>query len=292
MPRRRFYKNWKNTFVEFDKLILASQDEAEIQKFMIANTEYIPVFIELHHRIFHNVAFSKLPLGNYISDFCYITKHSEEVRVVFVEIERADKKLFKARKGTYPQITADLSNALDQVRAWKSEVEKAHVRAELIDYLNGLLWYVTKDRARLTFDFILVCGRRGSQQHEKAIQQLSEESGILIKNYDSIRDAVASGRVEKRFLVSRRGNALSVLNFDAMPDSIWDSVPFSRILLTPEHIKAFSDCDIPIQHWMQGTGAPLRLVRAGYYEDNFDKQFDKIEATGDVDLGTNEFTIG
>lgn len=205
MPRRRYYKNWQNILLQFDQLISGQHGEAEIQKFITENTEYVPTFIELHHGIFHNVVISKLPIGNYVSDFCYITKHSEEVRVVFVEIEPANKKLFKSRKGTYPQITADLSNALDQVRAWKNEIQKPHVRDDIVDFLNGLLWYVTKDRVKLTFDFILVCGRREKQEHEKEIHQLSEDSGILIKNYDSIKGAVASGLVEKHFLVSRKG---------------------------------------------------------------------------------------
>lgn len=63
--------------------------------------------------------------------------------------------------------------------------------------------------------------------------------------------------------------------------------------LAPEHIKIFSDCDAPIKYWMEGASIPLKVVRAGYYEDNFDKLFDKIEVNKGLDTPEiNEFKIG
>ena len=76
-------------FAEYDLKLKQCKDENEVQRYLEVNSNLLPVNNWLlGHRVHCATIISKFRFGNeYISDFAYLTKCSDEWYVVFVEIE-------------------------------------------------------------------------------------------------------------------------------------------------------------------------------------------------------------
>jgi hypothetical protein len=109
---------------EFKRLIQdATTLEPTMQRFMENHTEFIPTFVyRLHHGVWLNSVFSQLQVGPRKSDFAFLTKHTQQHRIVLIEIEAPGKVLF-TNAPNYVVASAALNNALDQVRAWQRDLK-------------------------------------------------------------------------------------------------------------------------------------------------------------------------
>jgi hypothetical protein len=141
---------------EFLQLVDNDALEPDLQAFLERRPEFLVLPHLLHHGLFEDVVISQFPLDtSLVTDFAYLTKHSSELRVVFVEIERAGKTLFKA-SAPYPTEHSELTAALAQVKTWAEFLQRS--RAEVVRRLSPLMQGLAQILT-INFRYVLVIGR-------------------------------------------------------------------------------------------------------------------------------------
>ncbi|MDB5475303.1 MAG: hypothetical protein JWP49_814 [Phenylobacterium sp.] len=249
---------------QFAEILDREHIEGEIQTHLSTHTELIPTFIQLHHGVFHNVVVEKPTIGRFEADYLYVTKHSEEVKIVLVELEHGAKRLMK-RGGNYPVPTAELTAAIAQVQAWRRELENPTVRQDLCQRLSGLLWYAGTGpgRVRLTLEFLIVIGRYGDGRHADFASTLYSTDRIMVKTYDSILKEHLVTKPQKRALLLHKGGAFEIKNLDGWPEFICEALDPDELRLTPDQLRIFEKApDVP-PRWLGEKTDRIRPVNLG-----------------------------
>jgi hypothetical protein len=98
-------------------------NESAIQTTLETHPELIPLPFLLNHRHHFNLIFKKFPLPNaQETDFLYLTKSTVEWKIVLVEIESSNKRIFTGGNGT-PTFHNEFNRAYDQIISWKAYLE-------------------------------------------------------------------------------------------------------------------------------------------------------------------------
>jgi hypothetical protein len=176
--------------------------ESAIQQYMEEHTECIPIPDLLGHDLQWNAVFSQFEIDrDKIADFAYITKNTAEWRVVFIELERPQKKLFIEAPNV--DFHMQTRRAIAQIESWKNYIEARpeEVRRRFSPLMQlGSAW----DQNPVEYRYLLVIGRNPkgcfSSQESARISRLSRESAIRLLTYDSIL------RMQGRHGVGRRKN--------------------------------------------------------------------------------------
>ena len=154
---------------EFHGLLDSNPSEAAVQDFLERNPCFVPgAMYPGSHGPLHEVLIAQpqLPgLSERLPDFLWITKHSATVFPMLIEIERPDKKVFRA--DGVP--TSDFTQARHQLTEW---------RAWFADPVNVLKFFaeygVPDDWHRdhsIQARFILVMGRRAEFSNDPVRQR-------------------------------------------------------------------------------------------------------------------------
>lgn len=240
---------------EYQQLI-DSPDVAEsaLQRFMEENTEFIPTFVHyLHHGLFLNAVFSQYPVGEYKSDFLFLTKHTQMMRAVFIEIEAPHKRLF-LNSGNYTRGSSELNQALDQIRAWKREL---NANSNFIT--NFACLWKTIVRTPIDIRFTLVIGRGGEinryPDRQSYLARLNEE-GIHVLTYDSIaRYLKREDREEslyKRCVFAKRLNGFRIKVLDGVPYDLLEYLSPDSLYLEQSQIDVLVSAGYRIDDWRSG----------------------------------------
>lgn len=176
-------------FNEFIKLLNSKQNESVYQDYLEKHSELIPCNLcTLNHGVHWNFVFSKLAISqNYITDFAYLTKSTQEWYVVLIELEKVSKKFFKIN-GKNLEFSADFTSALNQVNDWKLEL--THSNELLKKDLKPLLGFNLTFRANpITFKYMLIYGRSeeiDTELKKEKFKQIQQQNDIIIVTYDSL----------------------------------------------------------------------------------------------------------
>lgn len=178
----------KNIADEFEKLLNENKDEQAYQDFLEKNTALIPTNLcVLNHDVHFDFIISKLRISqNFTTDFCYLTKSTQEWYVVLVEIEKPSKKIFK-RNGNNFEFSSDFNSALEQINTWKIELEK---NKSILDDLKPLIGFNPEFlKNPVTFKYILIYGRGSELDNDLKKQKFimaKNQHEVLIVTYDSL----------------------------------------------------------------------------------------------------------
>ncbi len=149
----------------FGDMLDAATLEEEIQVFLKDNPEYVyPYYLKCH---------PKFPLGaDYVTDFVFLIQglHGEEY--VFVEIEKASKKIF-TQTG---QFTSEFAQARQQLLDWETWITYNHafLRRDLPDLFKP--------------KFHLIMGRSTSfTQTNRETLSNAQELNKIYSTYDDIK---------------------------------------------------------------------------------------------------------
>ena len=160
-------------------LIDSDPKEEAVQEFFEAHPRCLPRAGLFHHGLRGDIVVSKLPLHNdFVTDFAYMTKNSQEVRIFCVEIERPGKSIF--RKDNH--FTSDYTKAKQQVVDWNHWAQ--HNMREMVKYFGRLGRYLTEDFTALTMHSILIMGRRSELNTRARRERWSAEASLLPKSID------------------------------------------------------------------------------------------------------------
>lgn len=175
-------------FFEYDNIIDNCKDENDVQRYLEKNGHLLPVNNWLlGHQVHWAFVISKFKFGNqYVSDFTYLTKCSDEWYVVFVEIENPKKKIFTKDD----HFTSDFNKAYEQVQDWERYLKDSNHRIQILNSLKHLRHPQIMLDDNVTFKYLLIYGRKddrdkSKERRNKFLQKKTED--IKVCTFDSIK---------------------------------------------------------------------------------------------------------
>ncbi|MDK1389651.1 DUF4263 domain-containing protein [Sinorhizobium sp. 8-89] len=128
----------EDKYIEEFKVLLSKpgRQENAIQAFLEQHTTFLPTPGLLNHRLHLNSIISKFPIGERVADYAYLTKSSDEWKLVLVELEDAGKKLF-TQSSKHVGFTSEMNDAIAQVDVWREFWNEN--RRTVLDSLEHLL---------------------------------------------------------------------------------------------------------------------------------------------------------
>lgn len=226
-------------FEEYNNTIDKCKDENEVQRYLEQNGHLLPVnnWI-LGHQVHCSFVISKFKFGNqYVSDFTYLTKCSDEWYVVFVEIENPRKKIFTSDD----HFTSDFNKAYEQVQDWERYLKDSNNRIQILNSLKNLRHPQIMLNDNVTFKYLLIYGReddrdRSIERRNKFLQKKTKD--IKVCTFDSIK----SVRTEypDYMVLSPKGDAKYEIKYVPKDFRRNDQGFFERV--KPENIFIEGDC--------------------------------------------------
>jgi Domain of unknown function (DUF4263) len=167
---------------------LAANSENDMQRFFIRYSVLLPTPFLRHHGIINDAVISKPHLTPHvISDFAYITGHSIEARIVFVELKSPAMRWFaedKPRVKPHDDLVAALAQIDECRRCLQGNEDK------------WLTWLETLGAIfeAVEFRFVLIGGRsddaHGTKERRAYLRSLAKrDSDTAFMTYDSVRNA-------------------------------------------------------------------------------------------------------
>lgn len=175
-------------FIEYNNILENCKDENEVQRYLEKHGHLLPVnnWI-LGHQVHFSSIISKFRFGNqYISDFTYLTKCSDEWYVVFVEIEKPSKLIFNKDDS----FSSDFNKAYEQVQDWERYLNDSNHRIQILNSLKSLRHPQIMRDQNVSFKYLLVYGRKEERdktqkRKDKFLQKKTEN--IRVCTFDSIK---------------------------------------------------------------------------------------------------------
>ncbi|WP_294958250.1 Shedu anti-phage system protein SduA domain-containing protein [uncultured Fibrobacter sp.] len=99
-----------------------NKTENDIQNFLEIHSEFIPDNFLLNHGLHFKMAITKLQFGDYVCDFCTISKSTVEWNVNLIELEKP-VKIYNALNPDVSPNTA-FNKGLNQIQNWRTAIEK------------------------------------------------------------------------------------------------------------------------------------------------------------------------
>ena len=173
----------------YRNLLTTYNSEQDLQKFLEDNTEFIPREFVQNHGIHNQLVFRKLKLAeNYVTDFFYLCKSSDDWNCVLIELEKPNSKFFV--DGTN-RLHNDFLAGLDQIDRWRAWFNNSNNK----DYFtNQALSFIRKPLFEnpCYIKYILVIGRREeyhTSEQRKSLIHAKERDDFKIITFDSLCEA-------------------------------------------------------------------------------------------------------
>ena len=164
-----------------------ANDENALQKYLELNPRYIPQQFMLNHGLHLFSIVSKFIINDgMITDFMYITKSSVAWNIVFIELERADIKIFKKDKRQI-SLTANFERGYNQILNWKSYADNNS--ETLKKKLSTLLVPDYMSKNPVHYKYILVVGRNSEYKMDYKLTSVLDQRNsdcIRVMSYDSL----------------------------------------------------------------------------------------------------------
>lgn len=247
-----------------------SKKEQVLQDFLEDHPVLIPTPHRLNHRVHLSSIISKFPLGNrYITDYVYLTKSSDTWRVVFVELEVPDKRMF-TESSNQINASAKFNEALNQVRSWQNYL-KEH-RQEILKQLEPFFVPPNMRRNPVEFCFELIYGRsseKNTEDRSKYLRLTSEQTGIKIMTYDTLLSYYENDLViEKDIMLFKQGK-FHYKKLFTKPEHVFSYIGPSDLVLTKEQQKILNQDGYEIEKWKNGE---MLTHNIRYTKSTFEEQ--------------------
>lgn len=248
-------------FSEYDSVLDNCKDENEVQNYFERNSNLLPVNNWLlGHQVHCALVISKFKIGNeYISDFVYLTKCSDEWYVVFVEIENPRKKIFTKDD----HFTTDFNHAYEQVQDWERYLKDSSNREHILRALKSIRHPQIMRDNNVSFKYLLIYGRK--EERNKSIERIDKFSQkktnhIRVCTFDSIKS------VERQFprymVLSPKGDNKYKAkfvpdDFDSNDQGFFGRFKSEDVLIEGECLQKFKDMGYDMDSWLEGKALGL-----------------------------------
>jgi len=174
----------------FRKLLDDELCEQKYQDFLEKNTQFIPREFIQNHGLHFDLVLRKLKFGaDYVSDFFYISKSSDDWNLVFVEIEKPSSKFFRRNTNDFH---SDFHSALQQISRWRAWLSDPSNLASFLSAIAPIHLPEVMRRNPAYPKYVLVHGRRSEyagNEHRRAIVRTQERGDFKIITFDSLLEA-------------------------------------------------------------------------------------------------------
>jgi hypothetical protein len=228
--------------------------EQPFQTFMERHSEFIPTPFLLGHDLNLEVFISKFPIDtNLITDFTYLTKNSARWRIVFVEIEDPEKKIFKdsSRHHAY---SSEFNDALAQVKEWRDHVR--HAKDAILRRLEPMMTPLSMRGNPVDFRYMLVYGRRAELVVDpKRSERFSAESTdeIEVVTFDACASEAMQREKRRRNVIRLDGDGYCYKEFRASPGTFFGWVGSRYFRLNAAEKSILEKAGFDIAAWEAGT---------------------------------------
>lgn len=216
---------------EFKQLISKPDaNENAIQRFLEANTTFMPTLDVLHHDLHMNCVIAKFPVGERSTDYAYLSKTSVEWRLTLVELEDSSKRIFKPSSKNVA-FTAAFTDAVAQIDVWRDYVDENldNVRKKL----QPLLMHKGMSGNRLSVRYMLIIGRSDelevNEARRRRLSKFEEEKKLRIITYDTVLRHATSVQAHSKAVLRANSRGYFLQSVEGMPTSI-----FAYVM--PEHL--------------------------------------------------------
>jgi hypothetical protein len=248
-------------FTEYDSILENCKDENDVQRYLEENSNLLPVNNWLlGHQVHCSLLISKFKFGNeYISDFVYLTKCSDEWYVVFVEIENPKKKIFTNDN----HFTSEFNHAYEQVQDWERYLNDSNNKINILNSLKHIRHSMIMRDNNVSFKYLLIYGRKDDrdktkERMDKFLQK--KTSNIKVCTFDSIKSVtiefshymVLSPKGDDKFEVKSVPN-----DFDNNDQGFFGRYTSENISINKKCLLQLIDLGYDMMSWLEGK--PLKL---------------------------------
>ncbi|OKZ75903.1 MAG: hypothetical protein BHV87_04745 [Clostridiales bacterium 36_14] len=263
-------------FEEYNDVLDNCKDENEVQRYLEKHGHLLPVNNWLlGHQVDCAFIISKFRLGNqYISDFAYLTKCSDEWYVVFVEIENPNKKIFNEDD----HFNCHFNRAYEQVQDWQRYLNDSNHRTQILNSLKCLRHPQIMLDDNVTFKYLLIYGRKNDRdksniRRNRFLQKKTDD--IKVCTFDSIKSVktefpdymVLSPKGEDRYKVKYVPK-----DFEAYDQGFFARMSSKDIDIDKKWLEELKQQGYKMDCWKRGI--PLAINNK--YPDTPDKLFNKF----------------
>lgn len=223
--------------------------ENDLQAYLERHTELLPNPHLLNHQIHFRSVISKFAIGKWKTDYAFLTKSSVEWRLVLVELEKPQKRLFN-QSGKYVEFSAELNSALSQIRTWRDEVasELPAIRkriAPLTAHMGGNpleVWY------------LLVIGRDAELNTQRRRTRLAKpgEPQLQIMTWDSLLRLQEYGSVDRKCVLTETATGFSIKHMHRIPSHLFAWVGPEHLTVTAGDVAALEADGYDMKAWKSG----------------------------------------
>lgn len=239
--------------IESFKELLAREgaNENELQAFIEQNTTFMLTPGLLNHGLHLNCLISKFPIGERIADFAYLTKSSDEWKLILVELEHAGKKLF-VPSSNHNSFSAQMNDAIAQVDVWR-EYWTAN-RQAVIESIKPLLVPPIMSRNTISLEYVLIIGRSAEKDNDNArrtrLASLRADKQIQVMTYDTIIRAVENSPQKPRAILTKAGNGFRLRSVEGLPTNLFSRVYPEHLAVDPGPEKVLRDAGYDMDAWL------------------------------------------
>lgn len=257
-----------------DLLDARPADENAIQEFLETHTAFFETPSLRHHGLNLNCVISKLHVGPWKTDLAYLSKSSNGWNLVLVELERPDKKLFRA-SSDYLAPSAELTTALAQVDTWRDEWERN--RDGVLDRLRPLLVPPKLGRNPVTAHYVLIIGRddeiQGDPDKRRRLDAYVDEKNLTILTFDTLLRTYEEGRGYAKCVLSPTARGYRIKHLEAEPYHLFAHVENHDFEVSAEAEAKLVGLNYDIPAWRQGK---LLKFGVGRWASEPDQTADQI----------------
>lgn len=256
-------------YQEYNRVLEKCKDENEVQEYLEKNGHLLPVYNWLlGHQVHCAFIISKFRLGNeYVTDFTYLTKCSDEWYVVFVEIENPKKKIFTKDN----HFTSDFNKAYEQVQDWERYLKDGNHRIQILNSLKNLRHSRIMHDDNVTFKYLLIYGRKderdaSDERRTKFLQKKTTD--IRVCTFDSIKSI--SNQYPNYMVLAPRGDDKYKIKYVPPKYELYDQGFFGHvrpehIILEGEPLAELKKQGYEIDYWIKGIPLTMNIK---YHSEN------------------------
>lgn len=252
----------------FKQLLDAEENEQVYQNFIEENSEFLPRHFMQNHGIHLQLFLRKLPLSSeYISDFFFMSKSTDDWNYVMVEIEKPQSKFFKDGSN---DLHRDFLVAVDQIKSWQAWFTQTANKSHFEQQLSFLKKPITNTPVYIKY--ILVFGRRS--EIEDSTLRLSkvksyEDDDFKIMTFDSLCEDIQ--RKYPLYKGIKKSGYIEIHNETMLEEDTFSWIQPNEVRIKQSLKDSFLTYYQTTLDSVNSSNGPLKAVRKLKYERLIDK---------------------
>jgi hypothetical protein len=241
-----------------DLLAVPGSQENAIQNFLETHTAFMLTPGLLNHQLHLSCVISKFPIGGRIADYAYLTKSSDEWKLVLVELEDSHKKLFRMSSG-HVGFSSPMNDAIAQIDVWRDHWKDN--KKAVVETLEPLLVPPAMRRNSVSLECVLIIGRSSEKDHHeerrKRLAALRADKGINVMTFDTLLRSYRAGHEHPKGVLTKTNKGYRLRSVEGLPSTTFSYIRPEHLSLDPKAEKVLRKAGYDIDAWLRNE--PLMI---------------------------------